>query len=85
MSNEDKGESRQGPSYRIEANHYLKTLVDAGATVKVSLLGATQNTITGELAGYDPYTLFVAQEGGNLIMIPKGAIRYVSPQGNVGG
>ncbi len=74
------GESRQGPAYKIEANHYLRTLVDAEATVKVSLLGATQANVTGRLVGYDPYSYFVDVEG-VIWLIHKGSVRYLVPVG----
>ena len=79
------GESRQGPAYKIEANHYLRTLVDAEATVKVSLLGATQANVTGRLVGFDPYSYFIERDG-VIYLVHKGAARYLVPvNGNEGG
>lgn len=68
-----------GAGYRIEANHYLRTLVDAGVTVKVSLLGGSSlGTIAGKLVGYDPYSYFI-ERAGVITLVHKGAARYLTP------
>ena len=51
----------------------------------MSLLGATSSTLTGRLIGFDAYNLFIEQGGGKEIMLPKGAIRYVTPESEAGG
>ena len=74
-----KGESRQGPAYKIEANHYLRTLVDAGVCVKVSMLGGEKlGSLTGKLVGFDPYSYFVEKDG-VIYLVHKGAARYLVP------
>ena len=74
-------EGRKGPSYRIESNVWLRQLVDAETPVSVSLLGGdTLRGLTGILAGFDAYNLFLLKGNGELALIPKGAIRFVTPK-----
>ena len=75
-------EGRQGPSYKIESNVWLRQLVDAGTPVFVSLLGgSTPVGLTGLMKGFDAYNIFLLKGNGELAMIPKGAIRYILPNG----
>jgi len=72
-------EGRQGPSYRIESNVWLRQLVDAGTPVFVSLLGGSNPVgLTGIMSGFDAYNVFLLKGNGELAMVPKGAIRYIT-------
>ena len=74
-------EGRPGASYRIDSNVWLRQLVDAETPVSVSLLGGdTPRGLTGVLAGFDAYNLFLLKGNGELALIPKGSIRFVTPK-----
>jgi len=75
---EKQRSTRQGPSYKLDANHYLRVLVDKGATVKVSLQGQPNGALTGKLVGFDSYSYFVEIEG-VIYLVHKGSSRYVVP------
>ena len=70
----------QGSSYKLDSAHYLRVLVDKGATVKVSLRGQPNGALTGKLVGFDAYSYFLDIEG-VIYLVHKGSSRYIVPVG----